>query len=150
MNKKAFPVIDLGATGRNITALRKARGLSVSDLQEYFGFEAPQAIYKWQKGQSLPSTDNLYALSFLLGVSIEAILVPIQPQHRMLPQDQNPAAAVVSGRQRSMAATFFMRPVSSLFLSPEENKHSRRDTDDDDPANQDPGHGVLNADRVWS
>ena len=70
MARKYFPVIDMTATGRNICALRIARGLSVSDLQDYFGFEAPQAIYKWQKGQTLPSTDNLYALSYLFEVSI--------------------------------------------------------------------------------
>ena len=49
-----FPTINLSATGMNILRLRKSRGLSVKDLQEYFGFEAPQAIYKWQSGISLP------------------------------------------------------------------------------------------------
>ncbi len=83
MGIKYFPVIDMAATGRNISDLRKARGLSVAALQEYFGFDAPQAIYKWQKGQSLPSTDNLYALSYLFGVSIEDILIPIASEkHR--------------------------------------------------------------------
>lgn len=63
-----FPVIDTKATGENIARLRQKCGLSVRDLQSYFGFEAPQAIYQWQHGQSLPSVDNLYALSELLGV----------------------------------------------------------------------------------
>ena len=49
-----FPVIDLPATGANIRRLRQSRGLSVRDLQRFFGFEEPQAIYKWQRGQSLP------------------------------------------------------------------------------------------------
>ncbi len=75
MEFNRFPVIDPVATGKNIVRLRKARGLTVRDLQEYFGFEAPQAIYKWQRGQSLPTVDNLFALSALLGVSIEDILV---------------------------------------------------------------------------
>lgn len=70
-----FPVIDLIATGENIVRLRKERGLSVRDLQCYFGFEEPQAIYKWQKGKSLPTVDNLYALSKLLGISMNDILV---------------------------------------------------------------------------
>lgn len=89
MSIKYFPVIDMVATGRNISELRKARGLSVAALQEYFGFDAPQAIYKWQKGQSLPSTDNLYALSYLFGVSIEDILIPIEPRFQVLPQDDS-------------------------------------------------------------
>ena len=53
MYQKAFPVIDPVATGANIVRLRIQRGLSVRDLQAYFGFEEPQAIYKWQKGKSL-------------------------------------------------------------------------------------------------
>jgi transcriptional regulator with XRE-family HTH domain len=77
---KMFPVIDLTATGENIIRLRKARGLTVRDLQDWFGFEEPQAIYKWQKGKSLPTVDNLYALGALLDVPMEEILVPCKPQ----------------------------------------------------------------------
>ena len=74
-----FPVIDLPATGANIRRLRQIRCLSVRDLQRFFGFEEPQAIYKWQRGQSLPTVDNLYALSTLLGVPINDILVASTP-----------------------------------------------------------------------
>ncbi len=88
MATKQYPVIDLVATGRNIYALRKARGLSVSDVQEFFGFDAPQAIYKWQKGQTLPTTENLYALSALLDVPIEEIIIPMRPRFQVLPQDK--------------------------------------------------------------
>ena len=76
MADTAFPVIDLAATGRNILRLRRAKGLSVRDSQRWFGFEEPQAIYKWQHGQCLPTVDNLYALSSLLGVPMNEILVP--------------------------------------------------------------------------
>ena len=75
MNNKAFPVIDQTATGRNIRRLRIEQGLTVRDLQDFFGFEEPQAIYKWQRGESLPSVDNLYALGSLLEVPIEQILI---------------------------------------------------------------------------
>ncbi len=70
-----FPVIDPVATAANICRLRKDRGLTVRDLQQYFGFEEPQAIYKWQRGQSLPSVDNLYALSALLQVPMNEIII---------------------------------------------------------------------------
>ena len=73
-----YPSIDLAATGRNIARLRKAQGLTVRAMQAYFGFDDPQAIYRWQWGRSLPSVDNLYALSVLFGVSMNEILVPIQ------------------------------------------------------------------------
>ena len=75
MTYMPFPVIDVVETGKNITRLRKAHGFSVRDLQEYFGFEMPQAIYKWQNGQSLPTVDNLLALSFILQTPMDEIIV---------------------------------------------------------------------------
>ena len=78
MDLKAFPVIDLVTTGNNIRRLRMERGLSVRALQNYFGFEEPRAIYKWQRGENLPSVDNLYALSRILQVPMDSILVPQQ------------------------------------------------------------------------
>ena len=68
MNVNDFPVIDMRATGNNIRRLRLKRGLTVRDVQAYFGFEEPRAVYKWQNGETLPSVDNLYALSSLLEI----------------------------------------------------------------------------------
>ena len=79
MESIRFPVIDLTATGANIVRLRKEKGMTVKDLQHFFGFEEPRAIYKWQRGESLPTVDNLFALSALLGVPMEQILVPAKP-----------------------------------------------------------------------
>ena len=87
---KAFPTIDAEATGMNIRRLRIEKGLTVRDLQNYFGFEEPQAIYKWQRGESLPSVDNLYALGNLLEVPMEQILVSTQKLH--LVKEQQTAA----------------------------------------------------------
>lgn len=70
-----FPVIDPEATGKNILRLRIERNLSVRELQDYFGFAEPNAIYHWQKGKTLPSVDNLFALSELFHVSMNEILV---------------------------------------------------------------------------
>ena len=69
------PVIDLIATGQNIKNLRVAAGISVRDLQNILGFTNPQAIYKWQNGDSLPSIDNLVILAAVLGVTVDEILV---------------------------------------------------------------------------
>ncbi len=71
----AYPVIDLVETGRRIERQRRQAGLTVRDLQAYFGFEYPQAIYKWQHGECLPTVDNLLALARLLRVSMEDLLV---------------------------------------------------------------------------
>lgn len=70
-----FPTIDLMRTGANIVPLRKAAGLTVHDLQMVFGFNSPQAIYKWQNGAALPTVDNLIVLAALLHVRIDDILV---------------------------------------------------------------------------
>ena len=70
-----IPVIDLTATGINITRLRVNAGLTVKDLQGIFGFSTPQAIYKWQRGTALPTIDNLVVLAAVFGVKIDDILV---------------------------------------------------------------------------
>ncbi len=73
--QNTFPVIDLVETGRSIERCRRQAGLTVRDIQAYFGFEYPQAIYKWQHGECLPTVDNLLALARLLRVSMEDLLV---------------------------------------------------------------------------
>lgn len=88
MYVNTFPVIDLVATGDNIRRLRLERGMTVRDLQDYFGFEEPRAIYKWQKGESLPTVDNLYALGNLLEVPMEQILVPTRSQLHIVKEQQ--------------------------------------------------------------
>ncbi len=70
-----IPTINLLRTGENIRRIRKARGFSVKDIQEVFGFATPQAIYKWQQGSALPTVDNLVVLASLFGVSVDGILV---------------------------------------------------------------------------
>ena len=70
-----YPVIDMAATGQRIRKLRQEKGIKVSEISQYMGFTEPQAVYKWQRGESLPSLDNLYALSRILGTSMEDILV---------------------------------------------------------------------------
>ena len=71
----ALPTIDMVRTGRNIERLRKEAGLSVNELQRILGFATSQAIYKWQQGRSLPTLDNLVALTAVFGVRIDDILV---------------------------------------------------------------------------
>lgn len=70
-----YPSIDLVKTGDNITRLMKEKNIKVSDLQEVFGFEYPQAIYKWRRGECLPTLDNLIVLSSIFGISIDKIIV---------------------------------------------------------------------------
>ena len=69
-----FPMVDMRQTGQNIMILRQQRGISVRELQSMLGFATPQAIYKWQHGATLPTVDNLVALSSIFEVPMEAIL----------------------------------------------------------------------------
>ena len=69
------PVVALKLTGQNIAVLRKQSGISVRELQAMLGFATPQAIYKWQRGETLPTVENLAALAYILGVAVEDILV---------------------------------------------------------------------------
>ena len=70
-----MPAIDMVATGKNITRLREAAGLTVKDLQDIFGFATPQAIYKWQHGAAMPTIDNLVVLAAVLAVTMDEIIV---------------------------------------------------------------------------
>ena len=69
-----LPVVDMKRTGQNIAALRTGRGISVRELQRLLGFATPQSIYKWQRGETLPTIENLAALACILNVPIERIL----------------------------------------------------------------------------
>lgn len=70
-----IPTIDTVATGKNIKKMREESGLTVSKLQSKLMLAIPNAIYKWQRGDSLPSIDNLVALSAIFNVKIDDILV---------------------------------------------------------------------------
>ena len=68
------PVVDMKLTGQNITSLRVKRGISVREMQHMLGFTTPQSIYKWQRGETLPTLENLAALACILDVSMDDIL----------------------------------------------------------------------------
>ena len=70
-----IPVINMTATGNNIMRLRINAGMTVKDLQDVFGFTTPQAIYKWQRGDAMPTLDNMVVLATIFGVTIDDILI---------------------------------------------------------------------------
>ena len=90
---KSWPSLDMAATGNNIEKLRRTAGISVHELQKMLGLSSTQAIYKWQNGTSLPSVDNLLALSVLLEVPIDSILVTTRPS-AATPTDREPDGSV--------------------------------------------------------
>jgi len=71
----AAPTIDMIATGANIRALIKGKGLKVADVQTVFGFNTPQAIFKWMRGDAVPTIDNLIILADMFDVPIDKIII---------------------------------------------------------------------------
>ena len=65
-------------TGKNIARIRKEKGITVRQIQEVMGFNTPQAIFKWQKGVTLPSLENLIVLAELFNKTIDEIVVVVR------------------------------------------------------------------------
>ena len=70
--------IDMEKTGKRLERVIRAAGFSVKTIQNYLHLSCPQPIYRWFKGQILPSVDHLYVLSGLLGMHMEELIVPKQ------------------------------------------------------------------------
>ena len=70
-----YPNIDMEKTGERLEAMIRSAGYSVRDIQQYLCLSCPQSIYRWFKGKILPSVEHLHALSVLLGVHMEELLV---------------------------------------------------------------------------
>ena len=71
---KDYPMIDTKKTGQTIKRIMIENGYTVKDLQHYLRLEAPQSVYNWFYGKSLPTLDNLYALSELFKVPVDEML----------------------------------------------------------------------------
>ena len=69
-----FPTLNIKQTGIQLRRLMDRRGLSVKDIQQYLGLGSVQSVYHWLNGLSMPTIDNLYALSELLQVPVDAML----------------------------------------------------------------------------
>lgn len=69
-----FPTIDKQRTGERIRMLMKKQNITVKQLQEYLSLSCVQGIYHWLDGTSMPTVDNLYALSGLFEVPLDYIV----------------------------------------------------------------------------
>lgn len=69
-----FPVINLKETGINLRRIMDKRGISARDVQEYLNLASIQSVYNWCSGINMPTIDNLYALSQLFQMPIDAIV----------------------------------------------------------------------------
>ena len=69
-----FPIINKKETGLNLRRIMDNRGLSAKDVQQYLGLGCVQSVYRWIDGINMPTIDNLYALSALFKLPIDAIV----------------------------------------------------------------------------
>ena len=69
-----YPVIDLRSTGTRLNELRRERGITVEELRIYLGMNNSNSIYRWFRGEVLPTLENMYALSVILDVSMNDII----------------------------------------------------------------------------
>ncbi len=67
--------IDMEKTGARLKYLITSAGYSVKNIQEYLQLSCPQPVYRWFKGKVMPSLEHLYALSVLLGVHMEDLII---------------------------------------------------------------------------
>ena len=70
-----FPVINVVKTGQKIRELRIKNGLTIRDLQDKLQLATDQGIYKWQRGITLPSLDNMVVLASVFCCKIDDIIV---------------------------------------------------------------------------
>ena len=75
-----FPILDKKKTGLNLRLLMDERGLTVKDIQQYLQLGSVQSVYHWLNGLSLPTVDNLYALSYLFQVHVDDMLCGTRPK----------------------------------------------------------------------
>lgn len=86
----SYSGINLYATGRHMKKLIEQSGYSVRDIQHMLHLSCPQPIYRWLKGQVLPTVDHLYLMAGILHVHMEELLVPQdKPAGRSLSVDES-------------------------------------------------------------
>ena len=66
--------LDTVATGFRIKSLMDERNVSIRDVSDFMKVSF-QAVYRWQKGETLPTISNMYVLGQLLDTDIDDILV---------------------------------------------------------------------------
>ena len=66
--------INATATGANIKNMMKARRMTTADIQNACGFGTPQAFFKWFRGDTMPTIDNMVIVADLFGCTVNDII----------------------------------------------------------------------------
>lgn len=71
-------------TGEWLRFLCKRKNISVLEIQEKLCISSNQAIYAWFNGKALPSLNNMLALSNIMCIPINDLLVDSEHEHPFL------------------------------------------------------------------
>lgn len=86
--------IDIKQTGKWLRFLCRMKRIPVKEICRELCLSCPQSVYAWFNGKTLPSLDNFYALSQMLGMTMDGMLVN---RNAALPDtfmvNENPLAA---------------------------------------------------------
>lgn len=84
MKEYKYPIIDMEKTGEWLRYLCKRKNITVTEIQEKLRIASNQAVYAWFNGKTLPSLNNMLALSDLIGVEINDMVVDNINEHPFL------------------------------------------------------------------
>ena len=84
MEKYKYPLINIEKTGEWLRYLCKRNNITVTDIQEKLRIGSNQAVYAWFNGKALPSLNNMLALSDLMGVKANDMVVDNVHEHPFL------------------------------------------------------------------
>ena len=70
-----MPTINMIETGKNIKTIMKLNNIKIVQIQQILGFNTPQAIYKWFRGEAMPTIDNMVVLAATLNTTIDNLIV---------------------------------------------------------------------------
>ena len=62
-------------TGAHLKRLLSGHGYTVKEIKTITGVTSEQAIYKWYRGESTPSLENLLILSRVLRMTVNELIV---------------------------------------------------------------------------
>lgn len=96
-----IPLINKRETGINLRRIMDLRGITPKDVQQYLGLGCVQSVYRWLDGVNVPTVDNLYALSELLQVPIDAMVCG-----NRAPIVSNVSSEMMDSRERRLCAYY--------------------------------------------
>ena len=80
MEKKNYPGINMERTGNWLRFICRFKKIPVKGLCRQLGLSCPKSVYGWFRGRTLPSLDNFYALSQIVDVTLDELIVNQQEE----------------------------------------------------------------------